>query len=300
MPELPGPFEFRILGTIEVWRDGRALGLGGRKMRGVLAALVLHADRVVLTERLVAALWGEQPPGTAVAQVHKHVSELRGLLGQECIVRHGGGYRLHIGSNTVDLAKFDEITRSARAMWSAGDAEQAAEQIGTALALWRGDPIADATDELIRIEAPALQERRITALLDWIEMMFVLERHGELVGQLHSLVAQNPFHEKLRGHLMLALYRSGRVAEALAVYRDGRTCLAEELGLDPGSGLQALHGAMLDGDASLERLEYLNNRSTWNARNARKGGGAPSRLIRHRRSYRRRPPTSPAGHARSD
>jgi DNA-binding SARP family transcriptional activator len=239
------------LGPIEAWRDGHAIRLNGLKGRSVLAALLLRANRVVLTERLLAVLWGERPPVTAVAQVHKYVSQLRAELGQECIVRFGNGYKLEIRPDGLDLLRFDQSVRSARAALAAGRLLEAAEEFRTALALWRGEPVADGTEELIRTEAPALEERKIAALLEKIEIELALGWHGELVGELHALLAEYPLREQLRGHLMLALYRCGRVAEALTTYHDGRALLADELGLDPGPELQQLHVAILAGDPGL-------------------------------------------------
>jgi len=243
--------EFRVLGPIEVWRDGHAIRLNGLKGRSVLAALLLRANHVVLTERLIAVLWGPRPPATAVAQVHKYLSQLRAELGQDCIVRYGNGYKLEIAPDRLDLLRFDELVRAARSARAADRRIEAVEEFRSALAMWRGEPVADGTEELIRTEAPALEERRIAALLEKIEIELALGWHGELVGELHALVAEHPFQEQLRSHLMLALYRCGRVAEALTTYRDGRTILADELGLDPGPELQQLHEAILVGDPTL-------------------------------------------------
>lgn len=244
--------DFRVLGPIEAWRDGRTVRLNGRKTRSVLAALLLRVDQVVPTERLVSVLWGEAPPATAVTQVHKCVSQLRAELGPDVIVRFGGGYQLHLGENRLDLQAFDHDVCAARAALEADQCPEAAESFRTALALWRGEPLADGTEYLIDVEAPALAERRIGAVLDLIETDLSLGRHSELVGELRSLVADHPLREQLRGHLMTALYRSGRVAEALATYHDGRVLLAEELGIDPGPELQRLHESILAGDPGLE------------------------------------------------
>ncbi|WP_156727434.1 AfsR/SARP family transcriptional regulator [Streptomyces apocyni] len=243
--------EFRVLGPIEVRRDGQAVRLNGRKARSLLAAFVLRGDHIVLTDRLVEVLWGECPPPTAVAQVHKYVSGLRSALGQDRIVRHGHGYRLCLEQDQVDLLMFDRGVAAARAARASGRQAEAARELRAALSLWRGVPLADTTDELQRAEAPALEERRIGALLEMIEAELSLGRHTELVGELAGLVTANPLHEQLRGHLMLVLYRCGRVAEALAVYHEGRTLLAEELGIEPGTELQRLHQAILVMDPAL-------------------------------------------------
>lgn len=243
---------FRVLGPIEARRGGAAVRLNGRKIRSVLAALLLHADRVVSAEHLVAVLWGEDPPQTAMSQVHKYVSQLRGLLGRDCVSRRGSGYLLTAREHDLDLAEFDRLTRTARSALKAGHPAEAARDLGAALDLWRGQPLVDGTDELVRSEAPALEERRIDAFLTRTEAELALGRCAELVGGLRAFLADHPLSERLRGQLMLALYRSGRVAEALRVYHAGRDLLADELGLDPGPDLRRLHEAILARDPALD------------------------------------------------
>jgi DNA-binding SARP family transcriptional activator/tetratricopeptide (TPR) repeat protein len=251
---MPGEdvLSFRLLGPIEVWREDRAVRLNGRKARAVLATLMLHANRPVLTDRLVAMLWGEFPPVTAVAQVHKYVSQLRSEIGQDCITRSGTGYSLRVDPSQVDLLQFDEAVAAGRTALAEQRTADALHNFYAALALWRGDPLADVTDELLCAEGPALEERRITTLLDRIDTELLLGRHADIVGELRVLVAEHPLREKLRERLMLALYRSGRVAEALSVFETGRHLLAEEFGLDPGPGLRRMHEAILAADPSLE------------------------------------------------
>ncbi|WP_283775810.1 AfsR/SARP family transcriptional regulator [Rhizomonospora bruguierae] len=245
--------KFCVLGPVEAWRNGREVELNGRKVRAMLAALLLQANQVVRIERLVAVLWGERPPPTAVAQLHKYVSQLRAKLGPECIIRHGAGYQIKLEQNVLDLHAFNGGVRAARAALDAGRPAEAAGEIASALALWRGAPIANTTEYLIHAEAGALAERRLAATLDKIEIELVRGRHAEVIGELQSMLAQHPLNEKLRRHLMLALYRSGRVGEALAAYHEARTHLAEELGLDPSPELQALHEAILVGDPALNQ-----------------------------------------------
>ncbi|MEU4355680.1 AfsR/SARP family transcriptional regulator [Streptomyces virginiae] len=245
-------FEFRVLGPITAWRDGLAVRLNGRKTRSVLAALLLRSDHVVPVERLVAILWGESPPPTAVAQIQKCVSQLRGELGPELIIRSGNGYRLQLGDHRFDLRTFDQAVADARAALGRDRQLDALEAYCAGLAQWRGEPLADGTEELIRTESPALEERRIGVLMERIEAELALGRHGELVSELKALVGEHPLRERLRGQLMLALYRCGRVADALAVYQAGRTLIAEELGLEPGGELQRLHEAILVGGPGLD------------------------------------------------
>ncbi|MDX6758984.1 MULTISPECIES: AfsR/SARP family transcriptional regulator [Streptomyces] len=245
-------FEFRVLGPITAWRDGLAVRLNGRKTRSVLAALLLRSDHVVPVERLVAILWGESPPPTAVAQIQKCVSQLRGEFGPELIIRSGNGYRLQLGEHRFDLRTFDQAVADARAALGQDRRLDAVEAYCAGLAQWRGEPLADGTEELIRTESPALEERRIGVVMERIEAELALGRHGELVSELKALVGEQPLRERLRGQLMLALYRCGRVADALAVYQAGRTLIAEELGLEPGGELQRLHEAILVGGPGLD------------------------------------------------
>ncbi|MFE5621675.1 BTAD domain-containing putative transcriptional regulator [Streptomyces virginiae] len=245
-------FEFRVLGPITAWRDGLAVRLNGRKTRSVLAALLLRSEHVVPVERLVAILWGESPPPTAVAQIQKCVSQLRGELGPELIIRSGNGYRLQLGEHRFDLRTFDRAVADARAALAQDRQLDALEAYCAGLAQWRGEPLADGTEELVRTESPALEERRIGVLMERIEAELALGRHGELVSELKALVGEHPLRERLRGQLMLALYRCGRVADALAVYQAGRTLIAEELGLEPGGELQRLHEAILVGGPGLD------------------------------------------------
>lgn len=244
--------EFRVLGPIEAGRNGVAIRLNGRKTRSVLAALLMRAGEVVPTSRLVAIVWGEDPPATAMTQVHKCVSQIRGLMGREFIQRWGNGYRLLLGENQLDLLEFDRLISSARSALAKKNPAEATGFFSAALALWRGEPLADGTEELIRAEGPALDERKIAAHLESTETELSLGRHAEVIGELKTLVAAHPLREQLRGRLMLALYRSGRVAEALAEYRAARTVLAQELGLDPGVELGQLHAAILACDPALD------------------------------------------------
>ncbi|MGW2270892.1 AfsR/SARP family transcriptional regulator [Streptomyces yangpuensis] len=245
-------FEFRVLGPITAWRDGLAVRLNGRKTRSVLAALLIRSEHVVPVERLVAILWGESPPPTAVAQIQKCVSQLRGELGPDLIIRSGNGYRLQLGEHRFDLQSFDRAVADARAALAQDRQLDAVEAYCAGLAQWRGEPLADGTEELIRTESPALEERRIGVVMERIEAELSLGRHGELVSELKALVGEQPLRERLRGQLMLALYRCGRVADALAVYQAGRTLIAEELGLEPGGELQRLHEAILVGGPALD------------------------------------------------
>jgi class 3 adenylate cyclase len=244
--------EYRILGPLEVLDAGRSMPLGGGKQRALLAVLLLSANEVVSSDRLVDELWGERPPETASKLVQGYVSGLRKALGN-AIATHPPGYVARVGEGELDAVEVGRLTDEARTAAGAGDLERASERLGRALGLWRGIPLAD-----VELKGPAaseverLAELRVTVLLDKNELDLALGRHAELVGRLEALAARHPLQERVRGQLMLALYRSGRQAEALEVYRDMRRTLVGELGLEPGSALRELEAAILRHDPSLE------------------------------------------------
>jgi DNA-binding SARP family transcriptional activator/tetratricopeptide (TPR) repeat protein len=253
--------EFRILGPVEVWDGAQRLDLGGPKPRALLAVLLLHANQVVSTDHLVDQLWGEAPPPTARSLVQVYVSRLRQALhcsrdrraAAQVLVTRPSGYLLRVEPGELDLERFEGLAAEARRANVDGDLEGAAECWCAALALWRGPSLAGAASEVLRRTAvPRLEEARLAALEDRLEVDLGLGRHAQLVGELEALVAAHPDRECLRRQLMLALYRSGRAAEALAVYRSTRRMLVEELGLEPGPALQQLERAILLGDPALE------------------------------------------------
>lgn len=243
--------EFRVLGPIEAWLDGSRVRLGGPKQRTLLAALVLRANHVVSTDQLTTWLWGENAPSTATTQLHKYVSQLRGVLGHELIVRHGMGYLLQAERSQIDAAMFDHHVETARALSEAGHVAEAATELRTALGLWRGPALTDGTPDLVDAEGAYLEERRLVARTDRAEADLILGRHDKVVGELQSLVREHPYQERFRAQLMIALYRCGRTSDALAVYDEVREVLAEELGLDPGPELRQLHQSILTEDESL-------------------------------------------------
>src|SRR6266540_2128306 len=240
--------EFRILGPLEVEEEGRLLNLGGAKQRSVLAFLLLHANEVVSRDRLINELWGDEAPETAATAVQVHVSQLRKALGRDVIVTQSPGYLIRVQEGELDLERFERLVAEARVQEPA----RAAEQLREALALWRGGPLAELDSvSFARGERARLQEQRLGALEQRIEADLALGHHAELVPELERLVREHPLRERLRGQLMLALYRSGRQAEALEVYRSGRRLLDEELGLEPGEELRRLERAILEQDPSL-------------------------------------------------
>src|SRR4051794_1279547 len=245
--------DFRILGPLEIRQQGRALPCNGAKQRLLLATLLTHPNEVVSSDRLIEALWGDRPPPTAHKALQVHVSQLRRLVDPDLVVTRPPGYELRADDGQIDLQSFDTHVREARAASAAGYSERAAELFAEALALWRGPPLADlAFEESLQPEIARLEELRLTALEDRIDADLELGRHTTLISELDQLVAANPLRERLRGQLMLALYRSGRQAEALEQYRNTRTTLVEELGIEPGRDLKELEGRILGQDPELE------------------------------------------------
>ena len=235
--------DFRLLGPLEVLSDdGVPLPLGGVKQRAVLAVLLLRAGEVVSSDFLIAAVWGEEPPRTAATSLQNSVSALRKLLGPERLLTRPPGYMLAVEREWIDLVRFERSVAEARGL----EPEERAEALRRALELWRGPPLADlAFESFASPEVFRLEELRLAALEDLIEAELACGRAAEVVPELESLVAQHPLRERLRGQQMLALYHSGRQAEALAAYQAARRALVEELGLEPGPQLQELHERIL-------------------------------------------------------
>jgi DNA-binding SARP family transcriptional activator len=241
--------DFRILGPLEVvGDDGASLPLGGTKQRSLLATLLLRVGEVVSTDSLLATLWGETPPRTAATSLQNLVSALRKLIGADALVTQPPGYRLRVDRESVDLCRFERLVREA----AGREPEERVRILRDALALWRGEPLADlAFEPFAESEIFRLDELRLVATEDLIGAELEAGRDAELVPELEALVARNPLRERFRGQLMLALYRSGRQADALSTYQDARRALLDELGLDPGPQLQQLHAAILRQEAGL-------------------------------------------------
>jgi len=249
--------EFRILGALEVATEDGLAALGGAKQRGLLAILLLQPNVVVSRNRLIDLLWGEQPPETAVSALQVHVHGLRKALGQDRLRTSGPGYVLSVKPGELDLERFMELCDEGRDQLAAGDSVAAATTLGDALALWRGPALDDlASESFAEAQAARLEELRLAALEDRIEADLRLGRNADLVAELTSIVAEHRYRERLHRHLMLALYGSGRQAEALDAYQRARLVLAEDLGIDPGDGLQELQGAILRHDPSLHIEPY--------------------------------------------
>ncbi|MFI0406059.1 BTAD domain-containing putative transcriptional regulator [Actinomadura sp. 3N508] len=244
--------DIRLLGPVEVWTSTGRIGLSATKVRTVLAMLVLARGHVVSDAKLTETLWGDEPPATSNAQIQTYVSRLRGTLGAAVeIRRQSPGYVMATGTARVDLVEFETLVSRGQAASSAGRAAEAAGILRDALALWRGPALSGVTEYLGDAWRPQLEEAKLATLEDRIGADMDLGRHDELISELIGLVATHPLRERTRGHLMLALYRCGRLAEALATYREHRGILAAELGIDPGPELEALHRRILATDASL-------------------------------------------------
>ena len=241
--------DFQILGPIEVVDGGAGLPLGGRNQRAVLALLLLNVDEVVPTDRMIEAVWGEQPPRTALTSLQNSVSQLRKLLGPERIVTKAPGYALRLQDDRVDVDRVRKLADDSRT----ADPDRRASLLLEAESLWRGPPLADFTyDAFAQTTIAQLEELRLSVTEERIEAEIELGRHAELLGEIEARVAEHPLRERLRGQLMLALYRTGRQADALHAYQEARRSLIEELGIDPGPALQRLHGAILRQERSLD------------------------------------------------
>jgi DNA-binding SARP family transcriptional activator len=242
--------EFLILGPLEV-RDGeRVIAVKRRRQRALLALLLLRAGEVVPADVLIEEIWAPKPPRAARAALHNNVSQLRRELGDEVIERRAPGYVLQIDPGQLDLVRFEQLVADAR---ETDSAEKRAAQLGKALALWRGPALADLTYEpFADVEIRRLEELQLAARQDLVDAQLDLGRHAEVLGDLEALIAVNPFDERLRAQLMLALYRSARQADALAAYQDARRALLDGLGLEPGVALRELEQAILRQDPSLD------------------------------------------------
>jgi YVTN family beta-propeller protein len=248
--------EFRILGALEVREDGdRPIPLGAGKQRAALAILLLHANEVVDTERLIDELWGESPPKAARKALQVYVTHLRKALGSERIRTHAPGYVLELAPDELDLHRFERLVQKGRELRANGDPAGSTAALREALALWKGQPLADFTFEpFAQTEIPRLEELRLEALEERIDAELALGHGSELVAELEALVAKHPYRERLRGQLMLALYRAGRQADALAAYQETRKLLVNELGVEPSPALQRLEGAILRHEPALETV----------------------------------------------
>jgi YVTN family beta-propeller protein len=247
--------QFRILGPLQVLDGDADVPLGSPKERALLGVLLLHAGAVVSRERLIDALWGESPPPTAAKALNVHVSQLRKTLvrnGHEPIRTRAPGYAIDVEAGELDATRFERHAADARTRVAVGDVASASRLFGAALALWRG-PALDGVEleSQARHEAARLDDLRLGAQMDRIDCELALGSHDQLIPELEALVDEHPLRERLRGQLILALYRAGRQADALQCYRDTRESLVGELGIEPSPALQRLEKAILNQDRSL-------------------------------------------------
>ena len=244
-----------ILGPLEVRLEGgEPLALGGHRQRALLAILILHANEVVSTDRLIDQLWGEHPPATAVHTVRVFVSRLRRALDSagSRLVTRPPGYVIEVGVDEVDADRSERLFASARTALADGRPREAEALLRETEKLWRGPPLADFTYEpFAQATIARLEEVRIAAREELIEAELALARHADAVAELEALVREHPFRERPRGQLMLALYRSGRQADALDAFQQARRTLVEELAVEPGEALRELEQAILRQDPSL-------------------------------------------------
>jgi DNA-binding SARP family transcriptional activator len=244
--------EFRILGPLEVLDGGAPVQLSGRNQRALLTLLLLRTSQPLSTERLVDELWGENAPRTAATSLQNAVHQLRKLLGPDFLRTRPTGYVLELDGAELDLSQFERLAREARA---SADPADRSRLLRDALALWRGPPLADCElEDFAQAEIRRLEELRLGVLEDRIAADLEARADAELVAELELLVGSHPLRERLRAQLMLALYRSGRQADALSSYHDARRTLLDELGIEPGPELQALYGSILRQERSLVRV----------------------------------------------
>jgi DNA-binding SARP family transcriptional activator len=247
--------EFRILGPLEVWHDGTPLRVTGDRQRALLAILLLYAGEVVSADQLMDDLWGDALPAAGITALRVRVSRLRKALGcgDDLVAARAHGYVLLVGPGQLDLHRFERLVAEGERALEGGDAALASERLREGLALWRGPPLQDfAYAPFAQAAIARLQELRLAARERWIDAELALGRHAHLVGQLEELVGRHPLRERLHAQLMLALYRDGRQADALAVYRDVRSRLVDEVGIEPAPRLQALERRILAQDPGLD------------------------------------------------
>ena len=254
--------EFRILGPLEVRRDGALVGVGGPRQRALLALLLCNANRVLSRDQLIDELLADQSARSLDHKLRVQVSRLRKALTdgetEPRLIARSPGYLLRVEPDELDLQRFESLSRDGRAALDGGDAARAAGLLREAESMWRGRPLADLEFEpFARFEVQRLEELRLLTLEDRIDAELALGHHGELCAELATLTSEYPLRERLRGQLMLALYRSGRQAHALAVYRQTSEMLRDELGLDPSRTLRELERSILEQDTTLDRRPHV-------------------------------------------
>ncbi|MCZ4102527.1 AfsR/SARP family transcriptional regulator [Streptomyces sp. H39-C1] len=254
MDSATGPdrgLRFAVLGPVRAWRDDQPIVTGSPQQRALLAALLLRGGRTATASELLDALWGETAPTTALAALRSYAFRLRKALGADALVTESGGYALHVAPDGLDFAAAERLAAEAEKARGAGDPVRARELLATALGMWNGEPLAGLPGPYAEAQRNRLEEWRLTVTETRLELDLELAAHAEAVSELTALSAEQPLRERLRCLLMLALYRSGRQAEALGVYADTRRLLADELGVDPCAELSELHQRILEADPGL-------------------------------------------------
>ncbi|MES5821817.1 BTAD domain-containing putative transcriptional regulator [Streptomyces sp. RG80] len=246
------PLRFSVLGPVRAWRGEEPLPTGSPQQRALLAALLLREGRTATAAELIDALWGEEPPSQALAALRTYASRLRKVLGPDVLVSDAGGYAIRsLGEGALDLTVVQELATAAEKARGGGDLCHARDVLTRALAVWDGEVLAGVPGPYASSQRVRLEEWRLQLLESRLDMDLEQGCHAEAVSELTALTAAHPLRERLRELLMLALYRSGRQAEALAVYADTRRLLADELGVDPRAGLRELQQRILQADPAL-------------------------------------------------
>src|SRR4051812_14290871 len=241
--------QFRLLGPLEILAGDEPIAIGAPKQRALLTLLLLHRDEFVPVDRIADALWSGSPPSSGTKAVQVYVAQVRKALGDAILVTEPGGYRLSLNGHQLDVDRFEALVDEGSRLLDAGEATAASRALREADALWRGPALSDLPEAAD--EARRLEELRLFAREHRIDAELALGRHEHVVGELQELVRRNPLRERLWELLMLALYRAGRQAEALAAYRDARRRLVDELGVEPGPELRALERAILEQDPAI-------------------------------------------------
>ncbi|MFP3991804.1 BTAD domain-containing putative transcriptional regulator [Streptomyces sp. E11-3] len=250
-PEASQALRFSVLGPVRAWRGGEPLTTGSPQQRALLAALLLREGRTATAAELIDAIWGEEPPSQALAAVRTYASRLRKALSPDVLASESGGYAIRLPGDTLDLAVAEDLWAQAEKARSTGDLCHARTLLNETLDLWDGEPLANVPGPYADTQRTRLEEWRLQLLETRLDMDLEQGCHAESVSELTALTAAHPLRERLRELLMLALYRSGRQAEALAVYADTRRLLADELGVDPRPGLAELQQRILQADPAL-------------------------------------------------
>ncbi|MFJ4094306.1 BTAD domain-containing putative transcriptional regulator [Kitasatospora sp. NPDC089913] len=246
---------FEVLGPLRVYGPDGEITVGGPRLRAALALLLVRAGRTVTGDQLAGAVWDTAVSSRSRAALPSYVMRLRRALGPEAggrVVTRSGGYAVELGDGELDVRTFQELCERARTLVDDGDPGAAEPLLGRALGLWRGEPLVDVPDSaVLRSELDLLESARVRAQHQHIEVRLGLGRHAGLLGELAALTGAHPFDERLRAHLMLALHRSGRRAEALEAFQNGRRVLVDQLGIEPGAELRELHRGVLADDPAL-------------------------------------------------